>query len=517
MKSIYTITSIILLCSFSMGCQTGSLVSKSRNNRARTRDTTVCERMLATAKVFESQGKYTQAEHVYKLVPKDSKHYQQAHTALLAMKEKQGPQKLALAKNSLPLKPTNEKLVAATPKLVPLTKPKEEPLLEISEQASNTPVANQPEFVELPEPPGKIILNHIASNSTSTLQNFKPVPLTLTKIPVENTKSVNTVEPATIPKQLTADVPFLKSTDEVTAEPKQTPQVLVSRNDILLQNKVLTESEEFLLPLISPEHCSTNEINKCELNDPAPLQTTEIPIIKPCPCDQNDTKELLLELTRGKNEETIYIELLKTCEDKQTLIPALKASMQQSSEINKLHAAWAYEEIVGHNTESHVVYTNGLNSTDESVTQYACYYLGESAPYSQAVADKLKKLLANGNDSIRIAAAEALLKGKMYSADAQLALVSCSELGSRDEKIQAISTLAYATDTVNKSTINNLFDLLGSPDEQVVVSTIYTLGFLHPYDDRVESVLTILMETDQTIYREAASLALECADYSASK
>jgi len=193
-----------------------------------------------------------------------------------------------------------------------------------------------------------------------------------------------------------------------------------------------------------------------------------------------------------------------------TCLPAVRNCLTDADPLVQAHAAWALWTITGQSTESIRCLTSVLDCNQEEAIAFSCYVLGTMGPQAREAAPKLTSLQNDDSTTIRVHAAEAMLKVDPTGAQAVHVLKASLASHRADERSLAAVSLGSAVGKDRAAAISALITALYDADSGVRCSAALALGGFGRDAASAISALEVAASATDTETRDAATTALAC-------
>ena len=184
--------------------------------------------------------------------------------------------------------------------------------------------------------------------------------------------------------------------------------------------------------------------------------------------------------------------------------------LQDSDPLVQAHAAWALWVIENDPWDSVTTLRPLLDHSNADVVELACYMLGDIGPQADSATDALKLLRDHADGTLRVHAAEALIR--IQGVDDKSLGVLTNALKSRvsQERWIAAVALGRCRGDHSESAVTALTAALKDVDPEVRSAAALSLGGLGKEAEKASLELERVAHMDDPQVRDAARAALAC-------
>ena len=189
---------------------------------------------------------------------------------------------------------------------------------------------------------------------------------------------------------------------------------------------------------------------------------------------------------------------------------AVRTLLQDSDPLVQAHAAWALWVIENDPWDSVTTLRPLLDHSNADVVELACYMLGDIGPQADSATDALKLLRDHADGTLRVHAAEALIR--IQGVDDKSLGVLTNALKSRvsQERWIAAVALGRCRGDHSESAVTALTAALKDVDPEVRSAAALSLGGLGKEAEKASLELERVAHMDDPQVRDAARAALAC-------
>lgn len=189
---------------------------------------------------------------------------------------------------------------------------------------------------------------------------------------------------------------------------------------------------------------------------------------------------------------------------------AVRTLLQDPDPLVQAHAAWALWVIENDPWDSVTTLRPLLDHSNADVVELACYMLGDIGGQAESTTDALKLLRDHADGTLRVHAAEALIR--IQGVDDKSLSVLSNALKSRESQERWIAAVALGRCRGEKSesAVTALTAALKDVDPEVRSAAALSLGGLGKEAETATLELERVARTDDSQVRDAARAALAC-------
>ena len=264
----------------------------------------------------------------------------------------------------------------------------------------------------------------------------------------------------------------------------------------------LPAEEEFSPPVLSDTH----EDTESPLIDAAELLSMT--------CKDSEPWLYAQVLKLGSPEPTIRKEALTHLADMGSTARqaglAVRTLLADPDPLVQAHAAWALWVIENDPWDSVATLRPLLDHSNPDVVELACYMLGDIGTQADSALDALNLLRDHADGTLRIHAAEALIR--IQGVDDKSLAVLATALKSRVSQERWIAAVALGRCRGEKSAgaVTALMSALKDVDPEIRSAAALSLGGLGPDAEKALPELERISRTDDAQVRDSAHAALAC-------
>ncbi len=189
---------------------------------------------------------------------------------------------------------------------------------------------------------------------------------------------------------------------------------------------------------------------------------------------------------------------------------AVRTLLSDSDPLVRSHAAWALWVIENDPWDSVATLRPLLDNSNPDVVELACYMLGDIGNQADSARDALALLRDHADGTLRIHAAEALIR--IQGVDDKSLTVLTTAMKSRVSQERWISAVALGRCRGEKSAgaVTALMSALKDVDPEIRSAAALSLGGLGPVAEQSMPELERMSRTDDAQVRDSARAALAC-------